>query len=201
MFIVNILKSIMPPLPELFKANKLVDEKIKKLMNPTMEEPYSYDFASVNNLIEYERLEEILKDTIEEKKIIEDKTKSTLVAITISSTLIVNLLNILKDIDNNFFILVFPLSIASCLSLLYMIVAGMLSLHTIGELNKIAVMFPEDYALDEYAKKAQIADNIEFNYLANLKRNNFMATSYKCIKISLSFLIIIFIVSITVLNM
>lgn len=76
-----------------------------------------------------------------------------------------------------------------------MVVAGLLSLYCISEVNSVAVMYPEDYLLPEEEKKTQIADNIEYNFLNNLKRNNLMATSYKCIIVSLLLLIVFFIIS------
>lgn len=150
----------------------------------------------VNNLnIEDKVLLDTLNDTVEKKKTLEDKAKSTLIAITISTTLIANILKFIQDINgNSVFVMILLLTIGF-LSLLYMVVAGLLSLYCISEVNSVAVMYPEDYLLPEEEKKTQIADNIEYNFLNNLKRNNLMATSYKCIIVSLLFLIVFFVIS------
>lgn len=82
-----------------------------------------------------------------------------------------------------------------------MITAGVLSLYSIGEINTVATMYPEDNLLPEQEKKTQIADNIEHNYLNNLKRNNFMTTSYKCMISSISLLVVIFIIATIILGL
>jgi len=183
------------PFYNLNKSSKIINEKIKKLNE---EACYNYEFASNNEEVDEEILLNILRDTIENKKILEDKAKSTLIAITISSTLIINLLNFYQNIKDKFSIL-FALVGFACL--LYMIIAGILSLYSIGEINTISIMFPEDYLLNSQDRRKQIADNIEYNYLNNLKRNNCMITSYNCMISSISLLLLIFIISIFVLGL
>lgn len=197
----DILLNIMFPFATLFKATKSINKKIEKLSKSTSEEPYTYEYASNNKNIEDKVLLDTLKDTIENKKILEDKAKSTLIAITISATLIINILKFLQDIKSNSVFLTLLLAIVGFLSLLYMIAAGVLSLYSIGEINTVATMYPEDHLLPEQEKKTQIADNIEHNYLNNLKRNNFMTTSYKCMISSISLLVVIFIISTIILGL
>ncbi|KAB3527201.1 hypothetical protein [Alkaliphilus serpentinus] len=191
----DILTIIIFPFPTLFKTTQAISEKIKKLINSSVEKPYSYEYASNNIRIDEKVLLDTLKDTIENKKILEDKAKSTLIAITISSSLIINILRYIQDMKDSAVILSIILAIVGFLSLLYMIVAGVLSLYSIGEINTVAIMYPEDYLLPQQGKNTQIADNIEHNYLHNLKRNNFMTTSYKCIITSISLLVVIFIIA------
>lgn len=201
MILKDIVLNIVFPFPTLFKATKSINKKIEKLSKSSQEEPYTYEYASNNKSIEEKILLDTLKDTIENKKILEDKAKSTLIAITISSTLIINILKFLQDIDSNSLFLTLLLAIVGFLSLLYMITAGVLSLYSIGEINTVATMYPEDNLLPEQEKKTQIADNIEHNYLNNLKRNNFMTTSYKCMISSISLLVVIFIISTIILGL
>jgi hypothetical protein len=194
-FLQNIFENIIFPFPKLLKASKSINEKIERLNNSTQEDPYTYEYASNNLNIEDKVLLDALNDTIEKKKTLEDKAKSTLIAITISTTLIANILKFLQDINGKpVFVMILLLAIGF-LSLLYMVVAGLLSLYCISEVNSVAVMYPEDFLLPEEEKKKQIAYNIEYNYLNNLKRNNLMATSYKCIIVSLLLLIVFFIIS------
>lgn len=194
-FLQNAFSNIIFLFPRLFKSFKAINEKIDKLGKSTDDEPYSYEYASNNLNIEDKILLDTLNDTIEKKKILEDKAKSTLIAITISTTLIANILKFIQDMTGNSVFVVVMLLVIGFLSLLYMITAGLLSLYCISELNSIAVMYPEDYLLPEQEKKTQMADNIEYNYLNNLKRNNLMSTSYNCIIVSLLLLIIFFIIS------
>lgn len=194
-FLHNIIKNTIFPFPALLKASRLIDKKIERLRKSTQEEPNTYEYASNNLNIEDEILLDALNDTIEKKKVLEDKAKSTLIAITISTTLIVNILKFLQDIRGNSIFAMIFLLIISFLSLLYMVVAGLLSLYSIGEINTVAMMYPEDYLLPEQEKKTQIADNIEYNYLNNLKRNNLMTTSYKCMMVSVLLLVVVFIIS------
>lgn len=201
MKIEDIITNIVFPFPTLFKATKAINKKIKKLSDSSVEESYSYEYASNNIEIDEKVLLDTLKDTIENKKILEDKAKSTLIAITISSSLIINILKFIQDMKDSSAILAIILAIAGFLSLLYMIIAGVLSLYSIGEINTVATMYPEDHLLPQQEKNTQIADNIEHNYLNNLKRNNFMTTSYKCIITSISLLVVIFIISTVILGL
>lgn len=201
MILKDILLDIMFPFPTLLKATKTINEKIEKLDKSTEQKPYSYEYASNNKWINDKVLLDILKNTIENKKILEDKAKSSLIAVTISSTLIINILKFVQDTKDNSVFLTTLLAIVGFLSLLYMIIAGVLSLYSIGEINTVATMYPEDYLLPNQKKKTQIADNIEYNYLINLKRNNFMTTSYRCMISSISLLIAIFIISTLILGL
>lgn len=194
-FLKNIIKNTVFPFPILLKASRSINNKIEKLSQSTQEEPYTYEYASNNKNIGEKVLLDTLNSTIENKKILEDKAKSTLIAITISSTLIVSILKFLQDIRDNSVFLTIVLLIIGFLSLSYMIVAGLISLHSIGEINTVAIMYPEDYLLPEQEKKTQIADNIEYNYLNNLKRNNFMGISFKCMMVSISLLVVVYIIS------
>ncbi len=191
---IHIFKDLIFPFWELYKSTKSINKKIDSLNNSNSEQPYSYEYASKNEKLKDQVLLDTLKETIESKKILEDKAKSSLIAITLSSTIIFNIVKFMQDTNNSIPVLII-LAIISFFSLIYMIIAGVLSLYSIGEINKVSIMFPEDYLLGSKEKKAQIADNIEYNYLNNLKRNNFMSVSYKCMITSISFLIVIFIVS------
>ena len=189
------LKDYIIPFPALYSSSKIINKKISNLMESNSEKPYCYEYSSSNEGINIDVLLSLLKDTVENKKTLEDKAKSTLIAITISTTLIINLLNFLKNMESNSIILTSFLVILGILCVFNMIIAGVLSLYSISEINTVANMFPEDYLLPDQEKRLQISDNIEYNYLNNLKRNNFMTTSYKCMISSISLLLIIFIIS------
>lgn len=189
------LKDYIFPFPTLYSSSNTINKKIYNLIESNCDTPYCYEYSSSNKGINIDILLNILKDTIDNKKTLEDKAKSTLIAITISITLIINLLNFIKNIENNSTFLMGVLVILGIVCVFYMIMAGVLSLYSISEINTVANMFPEDYLLPDEEKRLQISDNIEYNYLNNLKRNNFMTTSYKCMISSISILLIIYIIS------
>lgn len=190
------IKDFLFPFPTLYKSIKKLNEKVEKLNQPENEKQRNYEYASNKENIDEKVFLESLKYTLETKKILEDKAKSTLIAITISSSLIVNLLKSLQDMKSNSILLLVLLVLVGFVSLLYMVIAGVLSLYSIGEVNTFAIMFPEDYLLHEKEKKTLMADNIEYNYLCNLKRNNFMSTSYRCMITSISLLVVIYIITV-----
>lgn len=170
---------------------KEINEKFKKLTETP--EEYGFEFASTNPKIRLDILERTLATTLANKKELEDKAKSSLVAITISSALIFNIVRMLQDNLNDSVVATVFLMIISCISLLYMVVAGILSLYMLCEINQVSFPFPEDYILREKDQKEGLAQSIEANYLRNMKRNNCMNTSYKCIIVSISLFVLIFI--------
>ena len=76
-----------------------------------------------------------------------------------------------------------------------MVLAGVLSLYSLSDINEVSFPFPEDYLLDEEEQKEVLAQSIESNYLHNMRRNNYMCTSYRCIVVSIALFVVIFFVS------
>lgn len=110
------------PLWNLWRADKNIEEKIKEINNN-----YSADISkSKDRQKDIEILEIELKIQLERKKVIEDKAKSILFAITLTVTILIFSINSLKLSHNNWgdyiplFILiisVFNLTVSACLSL------------------------------------------------------------------------------------
>ena len=191
--LMNTIRDFLFPFLSLYKSTRITNNKIDSLLNSKPDRPYSYEYASTNENLEDRILIETLRETIENKKILEDKAKSSLIAITISQHLFLILLNLYRF--SQFYSSLVALAFISFFSLTYMVMAGILSLYSIGEINKVSTMLPEDYLLEKKERNIQIADNIEYNYLNNLKRNNLMSTSYKCMITSISLLLLIFLIS------
>lgn len=174
-------------------AAKCVNCKFERLNEDT--DNYNYEYATLDERVEISVLKDTLSLVLSTKKDLEDKAKSSLVAITISSALIFNIINLLNDLfELNRTIYIFTM-IVSFLSLTYMVVAGALSLYMLSEKNRVYYLFPKDTLRSEEEQKKKLAICIEKNYLTNLHRNNLMNTSYKSITISIVLIVIIFLVS------
>lgn len=181
------------PFFDLYKSSNKINEKLEKLNNP---EQYEFEYATTDPQIKREVLDKTLALTLDNKKQLEDKAKSSLVAITISAALIFNVMQMLKNLQNSTTVVISViLTIISGISLLYMVIAGVLSLYTLSEINRVSFLFPQDTLLSKSEQKEALAQSIEQNYLYNTKRNNFMCTSYKCIIISISLFVVIFAIS------
>ena len=161
--------SLLFPFYQLHNSTQEINKKIEKLMKSP--ETYNFEYASINPAIKKDVLKETLNSVLSNKQELENKAKSSLIAIMIALTII------------------------SSLSLLYMVIAGILSLYTLSEINKVCFPFPEDGLLDNKDQKEGLAQDIEGNYLYNMKRNNYMNTSYKCIVVSITLLVVIFLIS------
>lgn len=152
----------------LIKANKKIDEKEQKFET---KERIIKNYRKINR-DELEKYNEVLLGT---KKDIEDKVKSILIVITIVCTLSFNLVNFINTNFDDSRIVFYIAFILATLVFLYMILAGVLALDSISKINKVAINKPK-------ASKEQISNNIDFNVLQNIKRNNYMYTSYRCIR-------------------
>ncbi len=181
------------PFYELYRSSKKINQKIQSLT--TAPEKYEFEYATTEPTVDKDILAETLSKTMGNKKELEDKAKSSLIAITISSALIFNIMKMLQDMPTESTAISVILAVISCISLSYMVSAGILSLYTLSEINKVCFPFPEDYLMDEQEQKEGLAQAIEENYLYNVKRNNFMNTSYRCIIVSITLFVLIFIVS------
>ena len=61
------------PFPALYKSSKIINKKICSLGQSNEEKPYCYEYASSDDSINTDVLLSILNDTIDNKKILEDK--------------------------------------------------------------------------------------------------------------------------------
>ena len=157
---------------DLYKASKLIKEKEKRLEL----DQYTKKERTIKNYkkASKEELKKYNEFLINVKKELEDKVKSILIAITIATILSFDFVDFTQqNLNNNKYIYYMSFAFA-ILVLIYMILAGILALYSISEINNIAINTPNE-------SKKQISDDIEFNILQNIKRNNYMNTSYKCI--------------------
>ena len=166
---------------DLIKANKKIKEKEQDFEN---KERIIKNYKKINR-DELEKYNEVLLST---KKDIEDKVKSILIVITIVCTLSFNLVNFINTNFDDCRIAFYIAFILAALVFVYMILAGVLALDSISKINEVAITKPR-------ASKKQISNNIDFNVSQNIKRNNYMYTSYRCIRRALIIFMIFIILS------
>lgn len=183
------------PLLRLRRANKIIDEKIKRLEDGGTNLTYmlGYDKLSLDTADKY------LSKTFDARKSLEDKAKSNVFGVTIAVSLIVGFSQIFTN--TNFHSGGISFKIITMLLVLYSLVSvtigTILSLLVLGKYNRVYDLVPEDENnVDENKKLFSIAINAELNSLYNVKRNNILYSSYGLIinflvAISVSFLIVI----------
>lgn len=181
------------PLVELRKANKIVDAKIKKLENG--DKVFSY--MSGYETLDISVAEEFLNKTFEARKILEDKAKTNVFGVTISVSLIIGLSQVFyNNFSSNSFLRNLTVFLAFY-SIASMILATILSLLILGKFNKIYDLYPSDKSLSSDSKKLDaIAVNAELNMFYNVKRNNYLYSSYGLIinfllSLSILFLVVV----------
>lgn len=183
------------------------------------EEIYSYslEYILFNGK---SRLEDVVyeyEDSIRRKKQFEDKANINLIAISVYVTMIFSLIKSVNEIitnNGNMIINVIAL-ISSLLSIYFMLYGGNISLKVIMDKNKIYKVKRcevEEVAelegleeLEEIQKRKESIKkiygmNCELNEINNTIRNNYICTSYKCIRNSLIILVFIFIIGIIPLD-
>ena len=181
----HLINEILPCI-ESNSANKKVKTIIETIENNL--QPDIPNTATILSLQEeYERALKI-KDKLE------DKAKSTIFAITIATTLIMGSSNIINELSKNTLnnIISIFASAIFILTVVYMIVAGKLSLELLMEKNIF-------YYVSAQQKKKQKDIKIEYynsnqcNNSYNIIRNNLINSAFKCIRNAMVCLFIVFI--------
>lgn len=175
----------------MYNANRKLEKKINVLLSTGTE------FGIYSNYIDLteEQMMDFYNQSLKNKNSIEDKSKASLIAITLSISLVVGLISvILKLNDSSSVSMVFKIMIAllSLIVVFYMAVAGVLSLYCLGQINSVYLLRPEDMVLNGDDKKKEIAICTECNDRTNTMRNNYMYASYRSIIIALIILLVLF---------
>ncbi len=174
------------PFIENYIANKEVRKKRDK---------YSDRLNKINNSdsITIEVLKQKYGDSLFVKDKLEDKAKSNVVAITISITLILGASSLLNSVYSKFSFacmrwIVFAIFITA---LVYIIIAGILSIRVIINENMISTVMLNKHALDEKHLRQEYDKCTESNEYQNIIRNNGVYSSYGCMRNALVCLFII----------
>lgn len=162
---------ILFPVVILLKANRKIDTKINHIEQGKLDLEYMYGYQ----VLTVKDAEGYLTKTFDARKTIEDKAKINVLGVTISVTLIMGLSQAL----NNSFPMLNSLKIFTIIlgiyALLSVILATVLSLFILGKYNRVYDLTPSDKSTNNVQT---IALNVELNSLYNVKRNNYLYSSY-----------------------
>lgn len=169
------------PVIDIYKLNKILREKNCEISNNEIPENIER--------IDTKYLEDDYKAAIETKNRFEDKAKTIIAALTIAITLILNLSKIIDTIGTKiplpyFNYVIFILAI---LSILYMLLAGIMSIQVLIKENILYSI-----SLEKRTDKKSIFQSTQQNINQNLIRNNIIYAAYLSIRNSVICLLIIF---------
>ncbi|MEA4898655.1 MAG: hypothetical protein VB115_10465 [Christensenellaceae bacterium] len=180
--LLGVLDLIIPPIGN-FRSNKGVC--FSKMEDDLTD-------AQNNESVHIETLKERYSDTLRNKDKLEDKAKTNVVGITISITLIMGAANLLSSINSKYEnnILVWASFALFIIAVLYMISAGILAFRMLMHENRIRIM-PLDIHEDGKEDRIELCRCISDNQKYNTIRNNYVFTSYECIRNAIVLLFIV----------
>lgn len=154
-------------------------------------------FIENSDRITTEVLREQYNDTLMVKERLESKAKENIVGVTISITLILGAADILNTIAEKFSqgSLLWISFILFAFSVAYMLIGGILAIGVLISENKIYVVDLGDYTSSDNDLRSAYDINTQYNIAQNLIRNNYIFTSYECIRNALICLFIILLLS------
>lgn len=169
------------PMMANIKTNKKVQSKI--------------DNSEVDNIdVPNDRLLDLYQDSLKQKSSLEDKAKVDVVCVTIAFTLMLNSITFVNNYVGKKvadWVLIFALMII-VLAAGYMIIAGVLAIKVIADKN---IVFEYCGKCDSAEEWSKCKEAINKNRLMNIIRNNYVFSSYQCIRNSLICFFIVFIMA------
>ena len=129
------------------------------------------------------------------KAVFEDKAKINVIGITITVTLVMGAYTLIQNVENKYsFGTIYWIAFAVfVLSVIYMLAAGLHAIHVITSENIVHI---PDKKETEEEKKKEYDIIIAMNRARDLIRNNYVFTSYECIRNSLFCLFIVMVIAI-----
>lgn len=154
------------------------------------------------NISELERVEsdtliQYYHDSISVKDKLEDKAKTSVFGITIAITLILGAADLLKVVSEKYMtsIMEWIVFVLLVISVAYLLLAGILVVGVLVDENTIHTVALQSYASNERELKLDISNATKKNWIRNNIRNNFVFTSYRCIRNALICLFIVLVIS------
>lgn len=189
----TVIEKLLPSIAN-WRINKKVREKIenREHLNLPSEE------SSIEKLQDDE-LNELFESDLRWKDKLEDKAKTNVIGVTISVTLIMGAYVLVQNISDKFG-MTSAFWIAFCLfvlSVVYMLEAGVHAIHVLTAEN--IVYYPKA-GLEGEEKKKEIDLQIGLNRAQNTLRNNYVFTSYECIRNALVCLFVVMVIAIVPVN-
>lgn len=190
-------------------SNCQANANLRKKIHPKDENGQNIEPESILSYIENSDLInlDILKgwydETFKAKEKIEDKAKTNIIGISISITLIMGASGILSVLNNKYpspavswvaFVLI-------VVSIIYMLTAGILIIRLLTNENEIYMVTLSELASGGEILRDQYGKRISQNQNKNVIRNNYLFTSYECIRNSLVCLFVILILTTIPINL
>lgn len=179
--VLRIIYTILPLLEHLVKNHK-IDESLKyRIDNYCKSElPQSIKEKSGKALLEEYKFSLQVKDKLE------DKAKINALAVTIVCTLIMGSSSAISGAFKNSSALWLPIvaAIVFIIAVLYMVVAAFTAFWLIAENNTAYYFSAKSEDLDTELQR-ECYETTVLNNLTNVKRNNFVVTSFSCVRIAL----------------
>lgn len=189
----KILKAVVTPIfpfAGLISANREIQKEIDSSKG-------ILEHISNSDKIETSILRKRYEETFSVKDKFEDKAKSQIFAITVAITVIFGASSLLKNISDKYSLdwvnwITFTLYVAATM---FFIIAGILAIRLLMHENQVSTISLQSYMNDtELREQYDIATTT--NIYRNIKRNNYVFTSYQCIRNAFICLLIVLIIAI-----
>lgn len=177
-----------------YRANKIIRKKIstKTRLDLPCDE-------SLICKVKLDDLKDLFNKDLHLKETLEDKAKTNVIGVTISVSLIIGANTLFQNIfvtygNSVFFWISFVIFVAA---VIYMLEAGINSIHVLTAEN---VIYYPKIGLNEDKQKCDYNLQIGLNRAQNTVRNNFVYTSYVCMRNSLLCLFLVMVSTILPMN-
>ncbi len=185
----KVLEEIMPSIANIQASNKI---KIKISQKRNLNLPSQ---ETVIENLSKDDLNKLYNDDMRWKERLEDKAKTNVIGVTISVTLIMGaysqMHNILDKFSTN---IIFWLSFCLfVLSVIYMVASGIHAIHVLTAEN---IIYCPALGLNNEDWKKDLDLIIGLNRAQNTLRNNYVYTSYECIRNALICLFVVMVIAI-----
>ncbi|MGL4874950.1 MAG: hypothetical protein ACRC30_09915 [Clostridium sp.] len=198
-----LIESIFPMINN-SKGEKKLREKESKLNNIDSEDIYTYEleYLSFDENSGFEPVKGEYENSLLRVKQFEEKAKTNLIAISISVTITLGLIKPITDIYQKYQSVYISniIFIISIFTVGFMLYGGVESLKVIMDKNIIYKAGIKELSESEESLKRIYGMYGELNEINNSIRNNYINTSYKCMKNALVLLISIFLLGILPIN-
>lgn len=184
-------------------SNCQANANLREKIHPKDENGQDIEPESVLSYIENsDRINlDILKDRYDEtfktKEKIEDKAKTNIIGISISITLIMGASGILSVLNDKYLspAVSWVAFVLIVVSIIYMLTAGILIIRLLTNENEVYMVTLSELASGGEILRDQYGKRISQNQNKNVIRNNYLFTSYECIRNSLVCLFVILILT------
>ena len=192
----KLMDAIFPMIAN-YKMNKILRNKLnpKNEAGEDIEPEGVLDYVENPDALSLEILKEHYLNTQRAKDKFEDKAKTNIIGVSISITLIMGTYGVLSVLNDKYPypVLSWILFALIVISVAYMLIAGILVIHLLIGENEIYVVKLNSFASDETILRDDYDKCIAQNQKKNIIRNNYVFTSYECMRNALVCLFVILI--------